>query len=140
MKQAEELGCQRVAFPGEMLNDAKAMAFAESHLFILPTYSENFGLVVAEALSHGVPVVTTRGAPWQGLETHRCGWWTSIDEDGIHAALSDSLARPSAELADMGQRGRRWVEREYGWSRIAEMTETTYEWLLGGAPRPSWVV
>lgn len=45
----------------------------KSRAFVLPTHSENFGMVVAEALAHGCPAVASRGAPWAGLKTEGCG-------------------------------------------------------------------
>jgi glycosyltransferase involved in cell wall biosynthesis len=140
MADAKSLGCQRVSFPGQLLGDAKDRIYAESDLFVLPTYSENFGIVVAEALSHSVPVVTTWGAPWQGLPENRCGWWTEIEEAKIHAALSEAMSKCRSELSDMGARGRDWMERDFSWPHIAEKTQTTFEWLLHGTARPSWVV
>src|ERR1700688_751868 len=38
-------------------------------------YTENFGNTIAESLGLGIPVITTKGAPWEGLEARRCGWW-----------------------------------------------------------------
>ncbi|GAT63257.1 glycosyltransferase [Paludibacter jiangxiensis] len=49
------------------------MLYHDADLFVLPTYSENFGIVIAEALATGLPVITTTGTPWQELETNRCG-------------------------------------------------------------------
>jgi len=140
MEDAKNIGCQRVTFSGQLLGDAKARIYAESDLFVLPTYSENFGLAIAEALSHGVPVVTTRGAPWRELQEQRCGWWTDIDEVKIHAALSEAMSKSRIDLDEMGFRGRDWMERDFSWPLIAEKTQATFEWLLHGATRPSWVV
>ena len=65
-------------FVGPVAGAAKEKLYREADLFILPTFSENFGMVVTEALSYGVPVITTKGAPWKGLVDHRCGWWLSL--------------------------------------------------------------
>ncbi len=62
------------SFPGAVYGDDKWRLYRSADLFILPTYSENFGLVVAEALAVEVPVLTTRGTPWHTLLEHDCGW------------------------------------------------------------------
>jgi glycosyltransferase involved in cell wall biosynthesis len=54
-------------------------------------------------------------------------------------ALREALSTPPAELAEMGARGRRYVEREFSWPGVAEKMERTYAWLLGGGPAPDWV-
>jgi len=58
-------------FIGPVYGEEKARVMADADLFVLPTRSENFGLAVAEALARGVPVITTKGAPWSELEN--CG-------------------------------------------------------------------
>ena len=122
------------------VDDADKWAlYASAQLFLLPTYSENFGLVVAEALACGVPVITTRGAPWQGLETHGCGWWTDIGEAPLTQALGLALATDGAELGAMGARGREWVLRDFGWPGVAEAFSRAYLWLAGQGPLPSEV-
>ena len=77
-----------VSFLGPVEGKAKTDAYRTADLFILPTHSENFGMVVAEALSYGVPVLTTHGAPWSELETERCGWWVEPTVDGILSGLT----------------------------------------------------
>ena len=79
---AVELGCKRVTFEGEMKGVEKFRFMAESDCEVLPTYSENFGMVVAEALACGTPVICSHGAPWSGLCSEKCGWW-------VPAELSD---------------------------------------------------
>ena len=56
---------------GPVFGRDKDELYRKADLFVLPTYSENFGVVVIEALAHGCPVITTKGAPWQELEN--CG-------------------------------------------------------------------
>ena len=52
---------------GPLYGQQKRDAFAAASLFVLPSYSEAFSLVVVEALGAGVPVLTTKGVPWPNL-------------------------------------------------------------------------
>lgn len=119
------------SFEGPLDAQEKQSAFATAELFILPTHSENFGVVVAEALAAGVPVITTQGAPWQGLREHDCGWWTDVGVDSIAAALKEAFATRPSTLREMGQRGREWVERDFAWPGIAKEMLATYAGILG---------
>ena len=65
---AMALGLTRVSIEGPVYGDAKTAAYREADLFVLPTLNENFGLTVAEALAAGTPAISTKGAPWSGLE------------------------------------------------------------------------
>lgn len=89
--------------------------YRRADLFVLPTYSENFGSVVIEALAHSVPVICTKGAPWQELETVRCGWWIETGVGPLVSALKDAFSRSAVELVEMGARGRQLVEDKYTW-------------------------
>ena len=63
-ERVKELGLEdRVVFTGALNDDEKWGAYARADVFALPTYSENFGIVVAEALWAGVPLITTKGTP-----------------------------------------------------------------------------
>lgn len=131
----------RVHWVGALYDDAKRDAFAAAELFVLPTLSENFAIVVAEALSAGVPALTTHGAlPWRLLETEGCGWWVPVGPASIAQALARGMALPSAALAAMGQRGVAVARATCRWSDTAARTVELYRWLLGQAPRPDFVV
>jgi glycosyltransferase involved in cell wall biosynthesis len=106
---------------------AKEAAFAGADLFILPTYSENFGNVVAEALAHGVPVITTTGAPWQGLRDHGCGWWVPPELDALTAALREALGLSAAERRALGARGRAWMGATHPWDGVAAAMAEAYQ-------------
>lgn len=115
-----------VTFTGPLEGADKRAAYASADLFVLPTYSENFGMVVAEALSYGVPVLTTHGAPWHELETERCGWWVEPSADNIHAGLAAATATTPEARTEMGRRGRDLIARRYGWGPIARQFLAAY--------------
>ena len=137
---ADELRLERIEFSGALRGWQKWQAYQEAELFVLPTYSENFGMAVAEALATGTPAIVTRGAPWSGLEQHKAGWWIDIGIDPLVACLEDALSSPSDELSDMGQSGRGWMEEEFSWVQVGHKMAETYRWVLNGRNKPKWVV
>lgn len=129
-----------IQFVGPLSGATKRNAFAATDLFVLPTYSENFGIAVAEALGAGVPVLTTRGAPWEELLTRHCGWWTDINVPSLRQALLEALQQPPGALAQMGQRGKALVLEKYTWERSAQAFLRLYQWLLNADTCPDCVV
>lgn len=129
----------RVRFLGPLFADDKVRAYQQAQVLVLPSHTENFGMVVAEALANGTPVIATRGTPWQDLETHRCGWWIDQGEAALQQALDSALRLPLPELAGMGLRGRDWMVRDFGWEGIAHKLNAAYEWVLHGGDRPACV-
>ena len=106
--------------------------YAVASLFVLPSHSENFGLVIAEALAAGVPALVTDTTPWSGLAANQCGWcvpWASFG-----ATLTAALAIRPAELEAMGRRGRDWAARDFSWARAARLLGEFYRHLSDGRP------
>jgi glycosyltransferase involved in cell wall biosynthesis len=119
-----------ISFVGPIEGKKKQSVFFNADLFVLPTYSENFGIVIAEALAHGVPVLTTTGAPWSMLLERDCGWWVEPTVDDIAEGLRQATSCDSETLRAMGAKGREWVRGEFGWCRIANKFLETYEGVL----------
>jgi glycosyltransferase involved in cell wall biosynthesis len=140
-----------VTFGGPRYGDEKVAVMQAADLFVLPTHSENFGIVVAEALACGVPVITTKGTPWGELEkcvnallrycvnkaitqsgnqafhAERAGWWIDIGVEPLARALVEAMGLTDEERRAMGENGRRLVEAKYQWPRIAGEMEKVYE-------------
>ena len=130
---------QEFHFPGNVDGDAKWDWYRAADLFVLPSFTENFGLVVAEALAAGVPVITTHGTPWAELVSHQCGWWVELGVEPLALALREAMAMDDIQRYEMGQRGRRLVMDNYAWPKIGRDMKEVYEWLLGGGPPPAYV-
>jgi glycosyltransferase involved in cell wall biosynthesis len=136
---AHELDAPRVRWLGPVHGAAKSRLYHASDVFVLPTHAENFGLVVAEALAHELPVVTTTNAPWDGLEREGCGWWIALEHGALREALAAALALGDDARAAMGARGRAWVARRFAWPAVAAALVAVYRWVAGGGPTPEVV-
>ncbi|MCW5516900.1 glycosyltransferase [Muriicola sp. Z0-33] len=124
---------------GPLYGEEKIKAFQQASLFVLPTYSENFGMVVAEALACGIPVITTKGAPWEDLITNECGWWIDVGLEPLMKALELALSCSVNDLGKMGDNGRNLIEQKYSMRVVASQMNELYEWLSGAANRPEFL-
>jgi glycosyltransferase involved in cell wall biosynthesis len=129
-----------VSFVGPKHGKDKVEIFDNADVFILPTFNENYGIVIAEALSRGVPVITTKGTPWKELDTNECGFWVDNTKEGIRLGLLTLLDTPQSELKKMGLRGRKLIKNKYLWDRTTLKTIKLYEWVLNGGTKPDFFI
>lgn len=138
--RVKELGLEdQFIFTGALNDDEKWDAYARADMFVLPTYSENFGIVVAEALWAGVPVITTKGTPWKELEDRKCGKWIDLPVEGSNpsvwsalvSALECMMLMSDDARHEMGERGRKLVEEKYTWAAVVKVMEAGYTEILG---------
>jgi len=114
---------KKVEMLGEINGEAKTRLFRNADVVIVPSHTENFGIVVAEALAHGVPVIASRGTPWKRLEEIGCGLWVDGGPDSLVKAIKQMTRMP---LPEMGQRGQQWMEREFAAPVVAEKMTRVY--------------
>ncbi len=129
-RRLEELGIADWIFEGAMNDEEKWNVYRNATLFIHPSVSENFGVSIAEALYAGLPVITTKGTPWEELEERRCGWWVDIGVEPLVKALKEAIALSDAERQEMGARGRELIEEKYTWPAIGKQMAEAYAQLL----------
>lgn len=116
---AEKCPPDSYEFRDPVFGDDKYALLASVDAMVLPTRSENWSIAVAEGMASGLPVLCTKGAPWQCLETAQAGWWVDVSVDAIRQGLEQLLALSEDERREMGLRGRKWVEDNLSWDRIA---------------------
>jgi glycosyltransferase involved in cell wall biosynthesis len=129
-----------IRFVGTKIGTQKLNIYDNSDVFILPTFSENYGIVVAEALARGVPVVTTTGTPWVELNELGCGLWVDNSSAGLKQAMLKILEISPSELREMGQKGRSLVENKYLWDKTTVRTIELYHWILHGGCKPDFIL
>ena len=124
---------------GPQYGAKKMKCYQEADLFILPTYSENFGMVVAEAMCCGLPVITTTGAPWEIIKTNKCGWWVEPTVKEIYQALSEALIQTHEELTQKGLISRELICKNFSTESVSEKYNELYKWILGMSAKPNFV-
>jgi len=135
-----QLGLQgSVELIGPVREGSKATAYQSADVFVLPSFSENFGVVVAEALAHGLPVIATTGTPWQELPRRGCGWWVGSDPESLAGALVQAMGSSFEQRRAMGEVGRAYAQEQFSWEGIGVSTMALYEWLIGGGQRPDFI-
>lgn len=110
----------------------KWKAYRSADLLVHPSVSENFGITIAEGLAAELPVICTKGTPWQDIEDQKCGWWIDIGVEPLERALKEAISLSDEERLEMGERGRKLVEEKYTWGAVVKKMIEGYKEVLNG--------
>lgn len=130
---------EKIVFQGSVTGNKKADLLLQTELFILPSLSESFGVAIGEALSYGIPVITTKATPWQAIRDVKCGWWIDPGVKSLERTIRAATSLSSSELFEMGIRGREFIDREFAWRKITRKTELLYNWVKYGGHKPDFI-
>jgi glycosyltransferase involved in cell wall biosynthesis len=121
---------ENVRFVGTKYEESKWDFLRSADVMVLPTYSENFGIVVAEALAVGVPVITTKGTPWKDLETYQCGWWIELTVSNLKRSFEEVMRSSQDQIQAMGCNGQSLVKDKYDIKAVAKNMRALYQKIL----------
>jgi len=127
-----------VIFTGFLKGDEKWKLLLGASLFVAPSHSESFGVSILEALSMGVPVVTTNNTPWSEIRTRDCGWICDVGMKPLVEVLSEALNTSDESLHSKGLNALAF-SKNFSWPKIAEMIDTSYHWVLNKSDKPSFI-
>lgn len=117
----------RVMFPGMLSGQIKLAAYAEAELFALPSYQENFGIVIIESLACGTPVATTTAVNLADqLKEKPFALISSPEVKGFTAVLKSFFTNPKIN-SNVQQDAKEFIHNKFGWESIAEDWHKYYQ-------------
>ena len=116
---ADSIAEGSVVIHGAVFGQDKYDLLKSVDAFVLPTRSENWSIAVAEAMTAGLPVVCTKGAPWSCLNDYRAGFWVDISAEAIRYGVQSIIDMDEQTRRDIGGNGRKWVAANLNWGEIA---------------------
>ena len=134
------LNLPNVKFTGFLTGEEKDKAILSLSYLVVPSDFENFGNIVTETLVRGVPVIASKGMPWQELEEYRCGWWIENDQETINHTLHNAINLPELERLQMGINGKQLIKEKYAVDKLGEKMKQLYEWILYGESKPDFII
>lgn len=121
-----------VEFVGPKFGDDLSAEYDKCDCLVLPSFTENFGATVVDAMAHVKPCIASTFTPWRELRDRGCGWWVSNEPEKLAAAIKEMMSLDDATRRDMGAKGRRLVEEKYTWGAVAETMISKYKEICNG--------
>lgn len=119
-----------VEFPGPKFGDDLSTEYDNCDCLVLPSFTENFGATIVDALAHGKPCIASTFTPWRELQDRGCGWWVCNDPEPLANAIKEMMSLDDGVRKAMGEKGRKLVEEKYTWAAVAETMIAKYKAII----------
>lgn len=128
MALTKRLGlAHQITFVGHKRGQEKYQLLANAYCMIMPSHTENFGIVVTEALTQGTPVIASLGTPWQILPQRKAGLWVANDPQTLAQALDQLSSLSPAAYDEYRTNAETLVHTEFDISRNIHQWEDIYQ-------------
>lgn len=118
---------EKVFLIGHIAGEEKINFLRNADIFALPSYDENFGIVYAEALAAGTPIIASKNTPWQDVEKFNCGKWVENTQEKFAEAIIEIF---NSDTVKMGLNGRKYIEDNFSWDKIGKDFKMELEKML----------
>lgn len=118
---------KKVEFVGHREGRAKEILLATAWFLIMPSHTENFGIVVTEALAQGTPAVASTGTPWAILPEKKAGYWVDNDPMTLAKTIDIVVGTDPEELKQMSANGLKLVSEHFEIHARAGEWEAAYQ-------------
>lgn len=122
---------QFFSFPGYVNTEQRDALYRSADIFVLPSLSENFGIVVAEAMSYGVPVLTTNETPWAYVGLERGCLCVDTDPQALSKGLNILINLTETEKNKVGLAAQIFIRENFIWEKIVQISKNSLMNLLG---------
>ena len=118
----------QVVFVGPVSGATKESFLQNAELLVLPSHTENFGIVVVEALAQGTPVVASNKTPWRVLEKFNAGYWVENTTNEIAHSIINLLSNTTTNW----EMNAKLLSKEFDWYKIAKRYKHILEEIHNG--------
>lgn len=112
-----------VEFVGSVKGSEKTVFLQRAKCLLMPSHTENFGIVAVEAMAQGTAVIASNNTPWKIIEERKAGFWISNEPTVIAQTILKLLAEKEEEL----QKNASLLAKEYDWGHIAKQYQQVLE-------------
>lgn len=129
---------KHIEWLGMVSGSKRIDAYGAADLFVLPTHSENFGIVIAEALASGLPVITTNGTPWAEIQNEFAGYIIPLEKRFLLSSIDNFSKLSILEKNEMAANAKN-IAKRYSWDKPGHEMAQLYEWILGKRNQPKFI-